>query len=134
MKKEAAALPDWVDEVEGGGMMTKHFSDFDSGAYYEQKCRNLEDKLSTANQRILKLEALMVPGGFPSDVMTAAGLVYHGKRDELLAALKGMIQVTDEDLQIFRASRSASPVGAFMREHLAAPPSPRSKEYTTDDR
>lgn len=36
--------------------MTKHFSDFDSTSYYEQKCRNLEDKLSTAIQRIKELE------------------------------------------------------------------------------
>lgn len=45
---------------------------------YEATVQNLE-------QRIRELEALMVPGGFPSDVMTAAGLVYHGKRDKVLA-------------------------------------------------
>lgn len=36
-------------------------------------------------KRVRELEALMVPGGFPSDVITAAGLVYHGKRDKVLA-------------------------------------------------
>lgn len=34
-----------------------------------------------------------------------------------------MIRMTTEDLLVFRASRSASPVGAFMRERLATRPS-----------
>ena len=43
------------------------------------------ERVSSLQERIRELEALMVPGGFPSDVMTAAGLVYHGKRDKVLA-------------------------------------------------
>jgi len=43
------------------------------------------ERVSSLQERIRQLEALMVPGGFPSDVMTAAGLVYHGKRDKALA-------------------------------------------------
>lgn len=45
---------------------------------YEATVQNLE-------WRIRELEAQRVPGGFPSDVITAAGLVYHGKRDKVLA-------------------------------------------------
>ena len=38
-----------------------------------------------AEQRIRELEVQRVPEGFPSDVMTAAGLVAHGKQDKVLA-------------------------------------------------
>lgn len=53
---------------------------------FEKKIRDGIDMLiAPLRERIRQLEALMVPGGFPSDVITAAGLVYHGKRDKVLA-------------------------------------------------
>lgn len=83
---------------------------------YEATVQNLE-------QRIRELEALMVPGRFPSDVMTAAGLVYHGKRDKVLAerlriGAQSMLAALSEAAQVPKQDLSVCQYTAPKRIHL----------------